>query len=144
MTSLHASAPPQPRPPEPKIRVTLPASRGGLAWLAVLLLIGSFVTFQVGRQVYASWSISEEADRIRAEIASVEAENAALERELNYLRSDAYLSAEARRLANLGRPGEQVLIIPPGAEAAPPPPADGEAAPAAPLLEQWLEIFFGP
>ena len=41
----------------------------------------------------------------------------ALQRELEYLRSDAYISAEARRLANLGVPGEQVLIIPPGAEA---------------------------
>lgn len=144
MTGLNASAPPRPGPPEPRLRVTLPASRGGLAWLAVLLLVGAFVTFQVGRQVYASWSIGEEADRIRAEIAAVEAQNAALQRELNYLRSDAYLSAEARRLANLGRPGEHVLIIPPGSEAAPPPAADGEAAPLAPLLEQWLDLFFGP
>jgi cell division protein FtsB len=122
----------------------LPASRGGLAWLAVLLLIGSFVTFQVGRQVYASWSISQEADRIRAEIAAVEVENEVLQRELSYLRSDAYLSAEARRLGNLGRRGEHVLIIPPGAEAALPPAAEGAAGPAAPLLEQWLDLFFGP
>jgi cell division protein FtsB len=144
MTGLNASAPPQPSPPEPRLRVTVPASRGGLAWLAVLLLIGAFVTFQVGRQVYASWSIGQEADRIRAEIAAVEAQNAALERELSYLRSDAYLSAEARRLANLGRTGEHVLIIPPGAEAAPPPAMEGESTPAAPLLEQWLDLFFGP
>jgi cell division protein FtsB len=143
MTGIDASAPPRPSSPEPRLRVTLPASRGGLAWLAVLLLIGSFVTFQVGRQVYASWSIGQEADRIRAEIAAVEAENEALQRELAYLRSDAYLSAEARRLTNLGRPGEHVLIIPPGAEAALPPAAQGATAPSGPLLEQWLDLFFG-
>jgi cell division protein FtsB len=144
MTGLNASAPPRPSPPEPRLRVTLPASRGGLAWLAVLLLIGSFVTFQVARQVYASWSIGQEADRIQAEIAAVEAQNAALERELAYLRSDAYLSVEARRLANLGRSGEHVLIIPPGAAVAPPKPKEGEVGPTDPLLEQWLDLFFGP
>jgi cell division protein FtsB len=144
MTGIDASATPHPSSPEPRLRVTLPASRGGLAWLAVLLLIGSFVTFQVGRQVYASWSISQEADRIRAEIAAVEAENAALQRELSYLRSDAYLSAEARRQGNLGRPGEHVLIIPPGAEAGLPPAVQGATDPAAPPLEQWLDLFFGP
>ena len=143
MTSLDASAPSHSSSPEPRLRVTLPASRGGLAWLAVLLLIGSFVTFQVGRQVYASWSIGQEADRIRAEIAAVDAENDALQRELAYLRSDAYLSAEARRLGNLGRPGERVLIIPPGAEAALPPAVLGASEPSAPLLEQWLDLFFG-
>lgn len=144
MTGIDASAPARPSSPEPRLRVTLPASRGGLAWLAVLLLIGSFVTFQVGRQVYASWSIGQEADRMRAEIAAVEAENAALQLELSYLRSDAYISAEARRLSNLGRTGEHVLIIPPGAEAALPPAVAGETAPSAPLLEQWLDLFFGP
>jgi cell division protein FtsB len=143
MTGMDATAPP-PRPPEPKLRVTLPASRGGLAWLAVLLLIGSFVAFQVGRQVYASWSIGQEADRIRAEIAAIEAENEALHRELAYLRSDAYLSAEARRLTNLGRPGEHVLIIPPGAEAALPPAVDGTTSRSGPLLVQWLDLIFGP
>jgi cell division protein FtsB len=144
MTGVDASAPPRPRAPEPRLRVTLPASRGGLAWLAVLLLLGAFVTFQVGRQVYASWSIGQEAERIRAEIAAVEAENATLQRELGYLRSEAYISAEARRLLNLGRPGEHVLIIPPGAEAALPPALQEQQAPAAPLLEQWLDLFFGP
>ncbi|HYM52203.1 MAG TPA: septum formation initiator family protein [Candidatus Dormibacteraeota bacterium] len=144
MTGVDASAPPRPQPPDPRLRITLPGSRGGLAWLAVLLLIGAFVTFQVGRQVYASWSIGQEAERIRAEIAAVETENATLLRELAYLRSEAYISAEARRLLNLGRPGEHVLIIPPGAEAALPPALQEDVTPPAPLLEQWLELFFGP
>jgi cell division protein FtsB len=141
MTGLDASAP-RPRAPEPGLRVTLPGSRGGIAWLVVLLVIGGFLAFQVGRQVYASWSINQEAAGYRAEIAALEEENAVLERELDYLQSDAYISAEARRLLNLGLPGERILIIPPGAEAAPP-PARSAAEPAKPPIQQWMELFFG-
>lgn len=142
MTGIDASAT-RPRAPEPGLRVTLPASRGGIAWLVVLLVIGGFLAFQVGRQVYASWSINQEAERYRAEIAQLEEQNAALERELEYLQSDAYVSAEARRLLNLGQPGERILIIPPGSEAAPPAPARAREEPAKPPLEQWMELFFG-
>jgi cell division protein FtsB len=123
--------------------MSLPASRGGLAWLVVLLVIGAFLAFQVGRQVYASWSINQEAERYRELIASLEAENAELARELEYLQSDSYISQEARRMLNLGRPGERVLIIPPGSEAAPPASAADESGPAPPPIEQWMELFFG-
>lgn len=120
----------------------MPATRGGLAWMAVVVLVGALVAVQIGRQVYANWEIGREADAIRAEIAAVEAQNAELRRELDYLRSPAYISAEARRLANLGLPGELVLIIPPGAEA-PLPEELAAAAQQRPYLEQWVELFFG-
>ena len=114
-----------------------------MAWLVVLLVVGAFVTFQVGRQVYASWSIGQEADRIRAEMNQIAIENAELRRELDYLRSDAYISQEARKLLNIGRPGERVLIIPPGSAVAPPPADDADMEPPPPLLEQWVDLFFG-
>jgi cell division protein FtsB len=142
MTGIDLSAP-RPAPRRRRSRYTLPASRGGLAWLAVLLLVGSFVTFQVGRQVYASWSIGQEADSVRAEIAAVAEQNAQLQRELDYLQSDAYISAEARKLLNLGFLEERVLIIPPGAEAKLPAALQEKPEPPAPLLEQWLDLFFG-
>ena len=123
-------------------RLRLPASRGGLAWLAVLLIVGTLLAVQFGRQVYANWAIGQEAAAIEAQIADVEAENAQLQAELDYLRSDAYVSAEARRLANLGNPGDEVLIIPPGAEAPLPAELSSVARPK-PMLEQWLELFFG-
>jgi hypothetical protein len=71
------------------------------------------------------------------------AQNAELKRELDYLRSDAYISQEARKLLNLGRPNERVLIIPPGSEVqlAPSSSDAGKAPP--PLLEQWVSLFFG-
>jgi cell division protein FtsB len=135
---LPADAGPPARP-----RARLPATRGGLAWLVVLILVGAFLAVQVGRQVYANWEISQRAGAIRAEIAAVEDENAALRGELRYLQSDGYLSAEARRLTNLGQPGEEVLIIPRGAEE-PLPPELAVTEPAKPMLQQWVDLFFGP
>jgi cell division protein FtsB len=132
-----------PTPRRRRSGYTLPASRGGLAWLAVLLVVGAFVAFQVGREVYASWSIGQEADRVRDEIAAMAEQNAQLQRELDYLQSDAYTSAEARKLLNLGYPGERVLIIPPGREAELPAALAERHAPPPPLLQQWLELFFG-
>jgi cell division protein FtsB len=125
------------------MRVRIPASRGGLAWIAVLLIIGIFLAVQVGRQVYTSWSTGQEAAAIRAEIAAMEAHNEALRQELAYLQSKGFVSAEARRLLNLGLPGEYVLIIPPGAETALPPELR-EKPVTKPPLEQWLDLFFGP
>src|SRR5918998_6540436 len=122
---------PQPRPSRPRLR--LPASRGGLAWMVVVVIIGVLLAVQFGRQVYANWEIGQRAAAIEDQIAAVEAENAALQRELDYLRSDAYISAEARRLANLGAPGEEVLIIPPGAEQPLPDALAERAAPPKPL-----------
>ena len=139
MTGIELPAP----TPHRVRRMRLPASRGGLAWLAVLLVIGIFLAVQVGRQVYTNWSITQQAEAVRAELAAIEAENAALADELAYLQSDAFVGAEARELRTLGAAGEQVLIIPPGAEAPipeellPPPPAPR------PLIEQWLDLFFG-
>jgi cell division protein FtsB len=140
MTGLDISADASRRPPMRRVR--LPASRGGLAWLAVLVIVGTLLAVQFGRQVYANWEIGQRADAIAAEIVAIEEENARLEQELDYLRSDAYVSAEARRLANLGLPGERVLIIPPGAEAPLPEALAALEAPK-PLLDQWAELFFG-
>lgn len=142
MTSLELPAPRR-SPPERPIRVRIPASRGGLAWIAVLLIIGTFLAVQVGRQVYTSWSTGQEAAAIRAEIAAMEAHNEALRQELAYLQSKGFVSAEARRLLNLGLPGENVLIIPPGAETALPPELR-EKPVTKPPLDQWLDLFFGP
>jgi cell division protein FtsB len=142
MTGIDLSAQ-RPAPSRRRSRYTLPASRGGLAWLAVLVLIGAFVAFQVGRQVYASWSIGQQAELVRSEITAMAEQNAVLRRELDYLQSDAYVSAEARKLLNLGFWNERVLIIPPGSEAKLPPALLEQEQPAPPLLEQWLDLFFG-
>lgn len=132
-----------PAPLPARARFRRPASRSGLAWLVVLLIIGAFLAVQVGRQVYANWEITQQAEQVRQQIVAARAQNDALRRELEYLQSDAYVSAEARRLQNLGRAGEQVLIIPPGAEQPLPSALVAEQEAPPPLLEQWLDLFFG-
>lgn len=111
--------------------------------MIVVVIVGVLLAFQLGRQVYANWEIGQRAAAIEAEIAAMEAENAELQRELDYLRSDAYVSAEARRLMNLGLPGDQVLIIPTGAEEPLPEALAAATNPPPPLLEQWVDLFFG-
>ena len=86
-------------------RLRLPASRQGMAWLAVLLIVGTLLAVQFGpADLRELGDRPARGGRCEAEIAEVEAENALLQQELDYLRSDAYVSAEARRLANLGCP----------------------------------------
>ena len=143
MTGIDLSADPS-RPATPAPRWRLPASRGGMAWMVVVVIIGVLLAVQFGRQVYANWEIGQRAAAIEQQIAQVKAENAELERELDYLGSEAYISAEARRLANLGAAGEEALIIQPGAEAPLPDGLASGAEPPKPLLEQWVDLFFGP
>jgi cell division protein FtsB len=121
----------------------MPATRAGITWLVVLLVVGALLAIQVGRQVYANYSITQQAQALRQQISDIEARNEALRRQLDYLRSDAYISAEARRLANLGHTGDRLLIIPPGSEATLPTALRPKVTPQKPLLEQWIELFFG-
>ena len=86
------------RVPTRGVALRAPRSRGAILWLAVLLLAGSFLVVQVGRQVYASWAINQQVAQVREQIAGVEARNAELQRELDFLRSPAYISEQARRL----------------------------------------------
>jgi cell division protein FtsB len=109
----------------------------------IVIIVGvvALIAFNVGRQAFLGWSIGEQASSLEAQVAAAQAENAALQRQLEYLQSDAYVTAEARRLGNVGYPGEQLLIIPNGT--AVPPALDtatGEAD-VRPMLERWVELF---
>jgi cell division protein FtsB len=129
------------RPRGPRLR--LPATRAGITWLVALVVIAGLLAIQVGRQVYANYSITQQAAAYRQQILDIQAQNDRLRQQLEYLGSDAYVSAEAKRLANLGRSGDRLLIIPPGAEASLPPSLQTAPARERPLLEQWLDLFFG-
>jgi len=129
-------------PPPRRLSRRLPSSRFGIAWLVVLLIVGALLAVQFGRQVYANWESGQRSADLAAQIAAIEAENTLLQAELDYLESDAFIGAEARRIGDVGERGEGVLIVPPGAEA--PLPSDLLAAQQPkPLLVQWFELFFG-
>jgi len=133
------------RPPVPRgPRVRLPASRGGLTWLIALVVIGGLLAVQVGRQVYANYAITQQAAALQREADAIAQQNARLQQQLAYLQSTAYVDAAARRLSNVGRAGDRLLIIPPGAEVKLPAALQPPAPAPKPLLEQWLDLFFGP
>jgi cell division protein FtsB len=131
------------RPTSRGPRLRVPASRAGMTWLVVLVVVGGLLAIQVGRQVYANYSITGQAAALQDRITAMQQQNDQLRQELAYLQSDAFVSAEARRLANLGHSGDQLLIIPPGAEASLPAALQAAAPAPKPLLEQWLDLFFG-
>ena len=141
MTAVSGTTATRARPPARR-----PSLRAGLRRRNLILLIVAgavaLITFNVGRQAFLGWSVGEQASSLEATVAAAEAENAALQRQLEYLQSDAYVTAEARRLRNLGYPGEQLLIIPGAAE---PVPLVTAATPAddRPVLERWVQLFFG-
>jgi len=114
--------------------------------LVSLIVVGAvaLVAFNVGRQAFVGWSIGQQAESLEALLAAAEAENAALQRQLEYLQSDAYVTAEARRLRNLGYAGEQILIIPPGASVPAPAETVGQPVDARPMLQRWIALFFSP
>lgn len=114
--------------------------------LITLLVVASvgLIAFNVGRQAFVGLAIGQQAESLADQVAAAEAENAALQRQLEYLQSDAYVTAEARRLRDLGYPGEQILIIPPGAQVPAPPDSYTPPADERPMLERWIELFLGP
>ncbi len=133
----------RPTPQGPRLRLRLPGSRTGITWLIALVVIGGLLAIQVGRQVYANYTITEQAAALQNQITGMEQQNDQLRQELSYLQSDAFISAEARRLGSLGHSGDKLLIIPPGAEAKLPAALQPAAPAPKPLLEQWVDLFFG-
>jgi cell division protein FtsB len=102
------------------------------------------IALNVGRQSFVGWSIDQQAADLEAQVAAAEAENLELQRLVEYLQSDAFVTAEARRLRNVGYPGEQVLIVPPDAVVPVPGETIEPAAVERPILERWIQLFFGP
>lgn len=110
----------------------------------VLIIAGvvALIAFNVGRQAFLGWSVGEQAGSLEAQLAAAQEENAALQRQLEYLQSDAYVTAEARRLGNLGYPGEQLLIIPTGSAVSPGLETSTTEVDDRPMLERWVDLFF--
>ena len=142
MTGAQVSAAQRASPPSPR-PIRLPRLRRRTLTALIVVGVVGLVAFNVGRQAFVGWSIGEQAADLEATVAAAEAENAALQRQLEYLQSDAYVTAEARRLGNLGYPGEQVLIIPAGAVVPAPAPSVETPTDERTMLERWVDLLVG-
>jgi cell division protein FtsB len=140
-TPALARTPQAPRAPQPFLLPRL--RRRNLTTLGIVAVI-AVIALNVGRQSFVGWSIDQQAADLEAQVAAAEAENLELQRLVEYLQSDAFVTAEARRLRNVGYPGEQVLIIPPDAVVPVPGETIEPAAVERPILERWIQLFFGP
>jgi cell division protein FtsB len=140
-TPALARTPQAPRAPQPFLLPRL--RRRNLTTLGIVAVI-AVIALNVGRQSFVGWSIDQQAADLEAQVAAAEAENLELQRLVEYLQSDAFVTAEARRLRNVGYPGEQVLIIPPDAVVPVPGETIEPAAAERPILERWIQLFFGP
>jgi len=117
--------------------------------LIVLTLVLGWLIASFGRQVAEASAASARADELRAATAALSDEVSGLERELQTIQDQRYISLAARAF-RLGTAQE----IPFALEAnAPPLPADAPGSAAARLgaqtetrtpLEHWLDILFGP
>jgi cell division protein FtsB len=114
---------------------------------ATILLAWLIVSF--GRQVAEASASSARAEALRAANAELSAEVAAMERELDVIQDQRYIS-QAARAFRLGSPNEIPFALQAGA---PPLPADAPGSAAVKLgaqtvemspLERWLDVLFGP
>ena len=149
-TATHAQAAPPETTPAPDV-ASLPmlgiAPRRLILIGATIVLAWTVVSF--GRQVAEASAASSRAEELRAANTALTAEVADLERELEVIQDQRYIS-QAARAFRLGNPDE----IPFALEAGPPPlPPDAPGSAAARLgaelaprspVERWLDVLFGP
>jgi cell division protein FtsL len=111
------------------------------AVLAVPLLLYALVA--TGQKALDNYRLNQEADGLRAEVASLRGENIQLQKQIEQARTDSAIEAIAREQLGLIKPGDHplVLISPPAQPAVAPTPAPTPAP--QPPWRQWWDVFFG-
>jgi cell division protein FtsB len=105
-------------------------------------LLASFVG-----QVITSAQMERHKEALRAEIAQLEAENAALQDRIAYAESPAYAERIAREQLGYAREGDTVILPTFPEQTAtpvPPTPAPLPTAPPAPNWRGWMRALFPP
>ncbi len=148
MAIIDAMSQPTPDPPQ---RPSGSRQLSGMQILfASILAIGLLLAINFSNRISAGRRIQENYEALQMEIATLEAEQAALQEELSYVRSDAYVESWARAEGKMVRPGE-VLVVPVPAGAPLPTPTPTPAV-SVPLLDEeeppmenwrlWWALFF--
>lgn len=78
---------------------------------ASILAIGLLLAINFSNRITTGQQIQSEREQLEQEIAILETEQAALQQELDYVRSDDYVAAWAREEGKMVREGE-VLVVP--------------------------------
>jgi cell division protein FtsB len=106
---------------------------------ACLLLALSF-----GQLLVARYEVGQRADALRAEIAALREENAALQRDLQYAQSDQGIEQRAREQLGWTK-AEDTLVVVPGTPVAGPAGSDARPAPRSrpPNWRRWVTLITG-
>ncbi len=120
-------------------------SRGWQLLLISALILLMPLIVDVNGRISVIRRMRQEETRLEQELVQVQAEQDALQEQLEFVAGDAYLEQWARVEARMTKPG-QVAIIPLTAEQNTTPQADNffSAVPSTPSIpEQWRRLFFG-
>lgn len=104
-----------------KRRRTFRFSSSKLPLLVVFLLL-LYIAVSLGTRFDALFAMQRDLQSIQAEVEELRQMNRELSRQLELLRSDAYVEQVAREKLGLVKPGEtRIVPVPPGAAEAPAP-----------------------
>lgn len=115
------------------------------AMLVVGVVIALWIIIDFNGRIQTEQRISAEANQLRAEVTALAATQSALETELAYVSSDAYIAEWAHGEGRYVRPGEVLVVPVPAAAATPtpiPPPAVQPTPPS--NFQMWWDLFFSP
>ncbi len=136
--------------PDPHGSSRNPQLSGIQILFASILAIGLLLAINFSGRIAAGQRIQRDRQALEAEIATLEAEQAVLQQDLEFARSDQYVEAWARSEGKMIREGE-VLVVPVPAGAPLPTPSPTLAPiPVAGLEEEsviepwrvWWALFF--
>ena len=79
---------------------------------ALLLIIAIFSVIRFSRELSIRIKFTKQMQNLQRQIAELQEQQNNLTSLIEYLGSDAYIEAEARRKLSLGKPGEQLVVVP--------------------------------
>ena len=109
--------------------------------LAVPLLLYGLVA--TGQKALDNYRLNQEADALRAEIATLRSQNIKLQQQIEQARTDTAIESIAREQLGLIKPGDHPLVLVNSGSTAPSAPAPVPTAPPRPVWRQWYDYFFG-
>ncbi|MBI2008106.1 septum formation initiator family protein [Candidatus Amesbacteria bacterium] len=78
----------------------------------IIIGLGVFIAGRVGMNVWRLYKAGDKVEMARNELAEAQAEQERLKAQLEYVQSDEFVEREAREKLGLGKPGEEVVIVP--------------------------------
>ncbi len=75
------------------------------------VLIVIFLGTNLGREYYRKYQIQKEVDSLKEDISSLERNNYKMSQLIEYCKTDEYKEAQARERFNLGKEGENLIVM---------------------------------